>query len=30
MDMLRAAQWLDTSQFPEMTFRSTRIERNGS
>jgi polyisoprenoid-binding protein YceI len=29
LDMLRGSQWLDTKQFPELTFRSTRVELKG-
>jgi polyisoprenoid-binding protein YceI len=29
LEMLRGSQWLDTKQFPEMTFRSTRVELKG-
>jgi polyisoprenoid-binding protein YceI len=29
LNTLRGAEWLNAPQFPEMTFRSTRIERTG-
>lgn len=29
LNMLRGAEWLNAPQFPEMTFRSARVERTG-
>lgn len=29
LDMLRGHEWLDSARFPQMTFRSTHIERTG-
>jgi len=29
LDMLRGPQWLDAAQFPELTFRSTRVDSTG-
>lgn len=29
MDLLRGGQWLNTAKYPQMTFRSTRVERSG-
>jgi polyisoprenoid-binding protein YceI len=29
MDQLRSAQWLDVAKFPQLTFTSTKVTRNG-
>jgi len=30
LDMLRGEQWLNAAQFPQMTFRSTKVEHSGA
>ena len=30
LDDLRGPQWLDTGKFPQMSFRSTKVERSGT